>query len=170
MIKFECKFNKEAFKAFQNHYAKKTLPSVFIVMAIMFFVLLSFDFSISNLIFVAIFCFVIFPLLYFLIFRIGSSSALKNNKFISDSSDDVFVFTDDTVYVKSTVADYRETRAIPYDFFFSVEETKTHYFLFLAQNQALIVSKDGLKDGSIDRLNDILRLRLDGKKFKPCKK
>ncbi len=170
MFKFQCKFNYKNYIAFQRYAFRLQIPTLLIFIGIAFFICCFFNLTPLDFIIAGLVFFVVFPLFVFLNTLMTAKNTSKTSRIISDDTIDTFVFTDDAVYVKEVNGNYRSTHAYPYDFFYTVRETKKHYFLFIAKNQAWIIEKNGLKEGNIDNLNAFLKCKLGDHRFKSSAK
>ena len=67
-------------------------------------------------------------------------------------------FLDKSVHVKTFIGgERRREGAMAYTDFFRFKETKKYFFLYVAQNQALIIDKATLDGGTPDELREKLR-------------
>lgn len=166
MFKFECNYNYKNYIAFQRYAFRLQIPTLLIFAAIAFLICCFLNLTLIGLVVDFLVCFGLFPLCAYLITLLTAKSMSKTSRIISDDTIDTYVFTDDAVYVKEVNGNFRSTNAYPYDFLYIVCETKKHYFLFIAKNQAWIVEKSGLTEGNIDNLNAFLKYKLGDHRFK----
>lgn len=169
MVKFETKLNADSTKQL-NKQAFKRLWWVMLVLSLLFVALgligyffgeddADKTFAISLMVIGVLFA----PLVW-LISGILQKNINKSAKFITDETDEIYIFDDDKLYIKQVSAKMQSESTYAYDYLFRVVENATHYFLYISKMQCHIVPKDAVTEGTLNELNELLRVKL-GQKF-----
>lgn len=170
MIVFETKFNENVTTNINKHTMKK-ISWVYVLTSALFIFLGVMDvvggnnFGWGLIVFGVLF----FPLC-FLLTKIIQKNLNKTMTILSDNTQEKYVFDDKKFYIEQIKGEnYKGTTEATYDYFFKVEETKTHYFLYISKHQAHVVPKEDIIQGTIEECNHLLSYNL-GPKFKQYKK
>lgn len=87
----------------------------------------------------------------------------KTAKYITDETDEIYIFDEETLYIKQVSEKMQSESTYSYDYLYKVMESATHYFLYISKMQCHIVPKNSVTEGDINVLNDILRRKLGNK-------
>lgn len=108
---------------------------------------------------------VCFPLLLYLALKIAVWYQLKSTKFISDDSMNYFKITNESLYNKLERKDCTSSFEAKWSLVYKAYETKTHFFIYISNMQAFIISKSGIYQGSVEELRTMISESI-GSKFK----
>ncbi|MCM1368149.1 MAG: YcxB family protein [Roseburia sp.] len=107
---------------------------------------------------------VLFAPLVWVISRLLQKYINKSAKYITDETDEIYIFNDETLYIKQVSAKMQSEVTYAYDYLYKVTESATHYFLYISKMQCHIVPKNSVTEGDINTLTELLRRKL-GNKF-----
>lgn len=166
MVKFITKFNSDATKDLNKHAMKK-LIWVLILISLLFTgcgvsTILSDD-LIGGIVIIAIG--VLYIPAVWLITKVIQKSRNKTMYILSEETLETFTFTEDKVFIEEAKGEkYKAHVETTYDYFYRIDETPTHYFLYISKHQSHVVPKCDIKEGTIEELNTLLFNNL-GPKF-----
>lgn len=90
----------------------------------------------------------------------------KSTTFISDDTFEVYLFDDEKITVTQTRGDeFSVTTKAKYSYFYKVEQTSTHYFLYISKMQCHIIDKASISKGTVEMFDSLLVSKL-GNRFK----
>lgn len=94
----------------------------------------------------------------------------RSAAFITRETDEIYRFDEEKLCLEQTSGDeFKSTETVKYSFLYKVNETATHYFVYISKMLCHVVPKSGLKEGTVEDLNAILSAAL-GNKFVSLKK
>lgn len=171
MVKFECRFNSDAAKALQKHSLKKIWWCFAILTVIMLIVGLTYIIDgdmVLGIILMAVGA--LFTPFCFLLSHIGQKNSNKTFSLLSAETINRFVFEQDRMTIETVKGtEFHEVVDANYSYLYRIDETADHYFLYTSNRAAIIITKSGLTEGSLEELNDIFARNL-GTNFKARKK
>ena len=74
-----------------------------------------------------------------------------------------YIFCDDVIKISSNNELYQGEATLDYGFIVKVMETTKHFFIYQHQNQAYIVDKSTVTDGTVEELKEKLKQSIKGK-------
>lgn len=159
MIKFVSKFNYDSVAQLNKHTVKK-LWWLYLLFSLIFAI-----FGVLNLVgeepdtFLAVFFFV-FAVAFtpFCLWLTYVAVKRQSQSMPSLSDDTVQTFLFDSHQVTITVQrgdDFHSEIVAKYNYFYKIEESSTHFFLYISKNQSHILPKSDLVEGSLDELKTI---------------
>lgn len=176
MVEFKGKFNKENQERYLKQQFKTLTISMLIwgvIMVAIGVVSLFIDPKDEELVSMAIYLImfgVMFPLLVVVLSKVSIKAAAKNNKLISDETEQTVVFDEKGVIVSQTKGEeVAVVSKLNYAYIWSVVEKEDCYFIFLARAQVVVALKKEITSGSEKELNKLLAINLK-ERYKPCAK
>lgn len=170
MIRFETKLNEESTKQLSVHsfsrlvWVMLILSVVFIGLGLIGYFAGEDEYDRIYGITMIVFGVLVVPLVW-VVTRLLQKYVNKSAKFITDETDEVYEFYEETVRVKQVSTEMQADATYTYNYLYKVEESATHYFLYISKMQCHIVPKNSLTEGNLDELNERLRLKL-GQRFR----
>lgn len=167
MVKFVTKFDSNATKDLNKHAMKK-LIWVLVLVSLFFTGCGMYNLFSEDGLFLGIF-FTAFGLLYipivWLLTKVIQKRRNKTMYILSEETLETFTFTEDKVFIEEVKGEkYKAFVETTYDYFYRIDETATHYFLYISKVQSHVVPKCDIKEGTIEELNTLLFNNL-GPKF-----
>ena len=170
MVEFKTKLNENSARTFQKYQLKKIMILMILVSVLLIVlgvVSLFIQKDKENQYFS--YYFIVFGVLFgptmILVSSIVSKRNIKSNPLISENTEVLFQFDEEKVVVKTIKGDdFNSILDCKYNYLFRMEETKTHYILYLNINQANMIDKAGLTQGNLEEFNKILHDKM-GTKF-----
>jgi hypothetical protein len=146
-----------------------TFSSIFLALAVVFFILAMFGMTTfaSGSVICLIFVFIL-PVLNWIMLKIRVRKAVKMNPNFNVTKN-TYTFNESDFNLHIDVNKRDEDHKMKYTELYRVYETRTNYYLYLDYVRALIVTKSGIKDGTAEELSIIFEKNL-GKKFYSKKK
>lgn len=167
MIKFVTKFDPEVATQMNRHTIKKNLwvyIAATLLIALCGLLRILNDSVAEGVALIAIGV-LLFPACMW-IARISQKKISDSLSLMSDETIETFIFTPENVtIIDEKGVDYHAETVAKYNYFYRVEETPTHYFLYISKLQAHVVPKGDLVEGSLEELNGIFQQNL-GANFK----
>jgi uncharacterized membrane protein YgaE (UPF0421/DUF939 family) len=141
-----------------------TFSGIFLALGIAFFMLSMFGMTMfaSGAIVCFLFVFLL-PLLNWLMLKIRIRKTVKRNKNFNNTKN-LYTFNENDFNLTIEVDKKNEKHDIKYTDLYRVYETKTNYYLYLDYLRALIITKEGIIEGTSKELSEIFSKNLD-KKF-----
>lgn len=84
----------------------------------------------------------------------------KSAKYITDETDEVYVFDEEKLYIKQSSKNMQSEATYGYDYLYKVMESATHYFLYISKTQCHIIPKNSATEGNLTELSELLRQKL----------
>lgn len=106
-----------------------------------------------------------FPLFAYLIMKVIVWLQLRSTRLISNETENYFKIDGDILYNKLEKTDCISTFEAKWNLVYKAYETKTHFFIYISNMQAFIISKSGIFNGTSEELREMLRSSI-GKNFK----
>lgn len=159
MIKFVSKFNYDSVLQLNKHSIKKLwwlyllFSLLFAIAGVLNFVGEERDIFLGVFLIVIAVAFTPFCLLF-------TSAAVKRQSrsmpSLSDDTVQTFVFDSQQVIITVQKGeDFHSETVTKYNYFYRIEESATHFFLYISKNQSHIIPKSDLVEGSLDDLKTI---------------
>ena len=169
MIKVETKLNAETAKKL-NKRGLKNLTWVIVLFVALFLFL-----GIAELIaddlwgwFYIVIAALFFPLVL-LFTKIFQKAISKSANFLSEETSEVYTFDTEYFILEQTREGmFHTTLQANYSYLFKVIEDKDAWFLYISNQQAHVVPKTDIKEGTVEELNAIFTQKL-GAKFTKLK-
>lgn len=162
MVEFRQKLNLQAANSATRHQTKKVLPFIIIcsvLLALLGVLCLVFRVDGEDY-FLGIYLIVmgaVLPAVFFIVLKLAQRAQNKSMPLLGEDMQCVYSFYDNEVIITETKGDEYESRIrAKYSCFFKVEETNTHYFLYISKTQMHVIDKCNLTSGSIEELNSYL--------------
>lgn len=169
MVKFETKLNADSTKQLNKH-AFARLGWIMLIFSILLIAIglvgyfLGTD-SEDRVLGIALAVFgVLFAPFIWVLSSIAQKNFNKSAKYITDETDEIYIFDNDTLYIKQVSKNMQSETTYNYDYLYKVIESATYYFLYISKRQCHIVPKNSITEGDINTLNECLQQKL-GKKF-----
>jgi len=141
-----------------------TFSGLFLGLGILFFVLALFGMTMFATGAVVCFLFVfLLPLLNWVMLKVRIRKLIKRNPNF-DKTKNSYTFNDNDFNLIIEVNKKEEKHTIKYENLYSVYETKNNYYLYLDYLRALIITKEGITEGTANDLSNIFSKSM-GKKF-----
>ena len=174
MIEFQGKFDSSASGALNKRVFKK-LWWLFVLCSLSFAVVgilgIAFAEDFSDLVLgVSLIGFgVLFTPLVMLLTKVIQKKQNESMNILGPDTVQIFQFYPDKLVITQRKGEeYEAMTTAKYSYLYKVEETPSHYFLFISRVQSHVVNKADLTQGTIEELNGILANNL-GYKFKKMK-
>ncbi len=167
MVKFVTKLNSDATKNLNKHAMKKLIWVLILISLLFTGCGVTTIFSDGDLI--AGIVIIAFGVLYipvvWLVTKLIQKSRNKTMYILSDETLETYTFTEEKVFIEEVKGEkYKAFVETTYDYFYKIDETPTHYFLYISKNQCHVVPKCDITEGTLDELNTLLFNNL-GPKF-----
>ena len=174
-IKAQCRYDYESIKALiHTSFFKKRNPKiVFIIMLILGCALLFKEIlsgvlhgieAVSEVIIICALCWLYLSVyMYWLMPRKQYKALCKMENMLNE-----YIFCDDAMKVTSINAAYSGNATVKYSMIPKVMETKKYLFIFQSKNQAFVIDKLTIADGTIENIREKL-IPMLGKKYIKCK-
>ncbi len=167
MVKFVTKFNGEITMDLNKHVLKKLLLPLIIIALLFTGCGINSIISDGDWIFgIVIIAFgVLYVPIVWLLTRIIQKRHNKSMYIMSEETISTFTFTEDKMCIEEVKCDkYKANVEASYEYLYKVDETATHYFLYISKQQCHVIPKCDLVEGTLEELNILLFNNL-GPKF-----
>jgi hypothetical protein len=138
--------------------------AVFFVLGVLMFLLAE---DISQKVFGAVFTVLFgigFPYVCWLFARLFLALQFRSAKLISDETENYFKIDAEQLFNRLTKQDCESTFQAKWNLVYKAYETKTHFFIYISNMQAFVISKAGFVAGTAADMSGLLN-RMLGKKF-----
>lgn len=166
MVEFKQKFDEHVTASATKQQTKKVLPFMLIVSGILiiFGIVGTVFGEDSSDFYMGVYMLVlgaVLPIVFFVVLYFTQRAFNKSMALLGESTEQIFTFSDREVTISQTKGDEFEgfTRA-KYSFLWKVEETKTHYFLYVSRGQLHVIDKGCITQGTIEEMNSYLMTNL----------
>lgn len=110
---------------------------------------------------------IVFPFVHNRSTRKRIEKIMRENPLQDENNINNFVFENDVVIITDTRFEKVVSNiTVPYDNMPKIIEHKDNLYIFLGHNQATILTKSGMTEGSFDDLKVFLKSKLNSKKYK----
>ncbi len=173
MIKFVSKLNSDSVMQLNKHTVKKSWW-LFLLVSLIFVILgaLNLVGEEPDIVFgiLAIAFGVIFTPMCLLFTSVVVKRQSQSMPSLSDETVQTFVFDNQQVTITAQKGeDFHSETVAKYNYFYRIEESATHFFLYISKNQSHILPKSDLVEGSLDDLKTIFAKNM-GANYKIRKK
>ena len=147
----------------KKHFIISTIISAICVVSFKILMTLFYDFIFMELFAISILVLILEGYLYLILPRI-TYNALKKMK----NTENEYIFNDNILNIFSKSAEYTGTAQIEYSLFVRAYETSEFFFLYQTNNQAFVVDKSTIENGTAEEIRNKLKSFI-GNKYIVCK-
>ena len=169
MIRFETTLDHQTADVLKDRTSKKVWPSiiVFSVLLGVFGLFLVLDNQMAGILILGFG--ILIPIGYRQALRTTRKKMNESFSLLSPMTHEVCTFDEEGVSIETTKGEeYSSAVKARWSYFWRVEETETHYLCYISAEQAHVMSKACITQGTTDDFN-LLLTRMLGKKYIPFK-
>ncbi len=108
---------------------------------------------------------VLFTPAVWLLARLFQRNLDKSATYIAGNTEETYTFSENGIEILQVNEQFRSWTSAKFPYLYKVNETATHYFLYISKAQCHVIPKAALTEGSLEELNALLSFNL-GVKFK----
>lgn len=171
MVIFKANLNSETTKQLNKFSLKRMwwvvlIPSVlFIVIGVLGGFVFPEDGSDTVFGIVMISLGVLFTPAVWLLTRLLQRNLDESATYIAGNTEETYTFSENGIEILQVNEQFRSWTSAKYPYLYRVNESATHYFLYISKAQCHVIPKAALTEGSLEELNSLLSSNL-GVKFK----
>ena len=176
MVEFRQKLDANKSMALLKHQFKRMII-LFVILSVLFVAIGGFYIALAVMdgesiavgLFLVIFG-VLFTPLVMLISIPLQKSMTKSMSIISGDTSEVYTFDDEKISISVQKGeDYSSQTTAKYSYIFGVDESKTHYFIYISKQQAHVLEKSAITEGDLNELDYYFSVHL-GRKYRKLNK